>query len=98
MIAAGNGNQEDFARVLTLGLRETEAVLANLVGMDRLHEFDLGTLRAILDQALEWNHYAQHLMGEMCARGGYNSLAEMWFMLAGISRSHPALLKVEETL
>ncbi len=80
----GNSDQADFVRVLTLGLRETEAVLADLVGIDRLHEFDLDTLKAVFDQALEWNQYAQYLMGEMCSRGGYDSLAEMWFMLAAM--------------
>jgi len=84
-MAARNDNHADFARVLTSGLRETEAILADLAGMDRLNEFDLGAVKAVFDEALGWNQYAQCLMGELCMRGGYAALAEMWFMLAGMA-------------
>jgi hypothetical protein len=84
-MAARNDNQADFARVLTSGLRETEAILADLAGMDRLNEFDIGTVKAVFDEALGWNQYAQSLMGELCMRRGYDSLAEMWFMLADMA-------------
>jgi hypothetical protein len=84
-MAARNENHADFARVLTSGLRETEAILVDLVGMDRLNEFDLGAVKAVFDEAQGWNPYAQYLLGELCTRGGYASLAEMWFMLAGMA-------------
>jgi len=84
-MAARNDNHTGFARVFAAGLRETEAILADLVGMDRLNEFDLDAVKAVFDEALGWNQYAQYLMGELCTRGGYSSLAEMWFMLADMA-------------
>ena len=78
-------NHADFARVFPSGLRETEVILADLVGVDRLNEFDLSAVKAVLDEALGWNPHAQYLMGELCVRGGYTSLAGMWFMLAGMA-------------
>jgi hypothetical protein len=84
-MAARNDNHADFTRVLTLGFRETGAILADLVGMDRLNEFDLTAVKAVFDEALGWNQYAQYLMGELCMRGGYASLAEMWFVLADMA-------------
>ena len=84
-MAGRNYNHADFARVFASGLRETEAILADLVGMDRLNEFDLGAVKAVFDEALGWNQYAQYLMGELCMLGSYASLAEMWFMLASIA-------------
>lgn len=88
-MAARNDNHADFARVLTSGLRETEAILVDLVGMDLLNEFDLDAIEAVLAEALGWNQYAQYLLGELCMRGGYVSLAEMWFMLAGTAGYDP---------
>jgi hypothetical protein len=84
-MVARNDNLADFARVFASGLRETETILTDLVGTDRLNEFDLGAVRAVFDEALGWNQYAQHLMGELCMRGGYAALAEMWFMVAGMA-------------
>ena len=69
-MAARNYDRADFARVFASGLRETEAILADLVGMDRLNEFDLSAVKAVLDEALGWNPHAQYLMGELCMRGG----------------------------
>jgi hypothetical protein len=84
-MAARYENRADFARVLTSGLIETETILADLVGKDRLNEFDFGAIKAVFDEALAWNRYAQYLMGELCMRGGYASLGEVWFMLAGLA-------------
>jgi hypothetical protein len=84
-MAARNDNHADFARVFASGLKETEAILADLVGIDRLNEFDLCAVKSVFDEALGWNQYAQYLMGELCMRGGYSSLAEMWFKLAGMA-------------
>ena len=84
-MAARSYNHADFARVFASGLRETEVILADLVGVDRLNEFDLGAVKAVFDEALGWNQYAQYLMGELCMRGGYTSLAETWFVLAGMA-------------
>ena len=82
---ARNYDHADFARVFASGLRETETILTDLVGMDRLNEFDLGAVKAVFDETLGWNPYAQYLMGELCMRGGYTSLAETWFVLAGMA-------------
>jgi hypothetical protein len=71
-MAARNYNHADFARVFASGLRETEAIWADLVGMDRLNEFDLGAVKAVFDEAQGWNPYAQYLLGELCGRGGYS--------------------------
>jgi hypothetical protein len=84
MTISNNVNQIEFARLVTAGLLETEAILVNLVGMDRLNEFDLSTVKAVFDQAAGWNQYAQYLMGNLCTRGGYHSLAGMWFTLAAL--------------
>jgi hypothetical protein len=84
-MTARHENHADFARELASRLRETEAILTDLVGRDRLNEFDLGAVKAVFDEALGWNQCAQYLMGELCIRGGYVSLAEMWFMLAGMA-------------
>ena len=84
-MATRNDGRADFPRVLTSALRETEAILADLVWMDRLNEFDLGVVKAVFAEALEWNQYAQYLIGELCMRGGYASLAEVWFMLADMA-------------
>ena len=86
-MATRNDSHPDLPRVLTSALRETEAILADLVWMDRLNEFDLGVVTAVFTEALEWNQYAQYLMGELCMRGGYASLAEVWFMLADMAGS-----------
>jgi hypothetical protein len=95
-VAARNDNHADFARVFALRLRETEGILADLVRMDRLNEFDLGAVKAVFDKALGWNQYAQYLMGELCTREamlhwrrcGSCSPALPDMALSGISRRH----------